>query len=238
MILTSKEFYDSFSSNYLDYSKQRKYYLQKIDQLLFEIGKGAISMIDIGCGYGDRSCRLARSLGIKKVTLVDNSFLMLQHCFSERNEQIISDITSRDFIINKKYDMVLCLWNVLGHIDTREKRIIALKNMKNLLTENGKLCIDVNNRYNISEYGVFSVIKNICKDIFISVNETGNFLLKVKNNNVILQTRVHIFTVHEMISLFKKSGLKVVQRKVINYQNGEEKSFLFQGQLFFILSKT
>ncbi len=237
MIFASKEFYDQFSSHYHNYSIQRQCYLRKIDQLLLSTGKSASSLIDVGCGYGDRSLKLARSLNIGRVTLLDNSPCMLRYCNSQGHEKILLDISSNNFSVNKKFDMVLCLWNVLGHVETEEKRIVALKNMRNLLTENGKLYIDVNNRHNISEYGYFSVIRNLFKSYFLFYRETGDFLLKMKSGDAVLQTKVHIFTVYEMKRLIKESGLKMVQRKIINYQDGKEVRSVFQGQLFFILSK-
>ena len=235
-MLVSREFYNQFSAHYRDYAKQRESYLGKVDQLLVSIGKGALSIIDIGCGYGNRSLKIAKSLGIKKVTLVDNSSGMIQHCTLDDCEQIICDITSKYLPIDKKYDMVLCLWNVLGHIDTHEKRVVALKNMKNLLNEQGRLYIDVNNRYNINQYGLFSVFRNILEDIFF-FKKTGDFLLKVNDGKNILQTQVHIFTVYEMRRLFNSSGLRIQQTRVIDYQNGNENKSIFRGQLLFVVSK-
>ena len=237
MMLLSKEFYDQFSRQYRDYSKRRECYLRKIDQLLVNTGGNASSLIDIGCGYGSRALRLAESLGIKKIPLVDNSPGMLQCCDSSDHERMLLDISSRDFSVEKKYDMVLCLWNVLGHVETREKRMIALKNMSNLLSENGKLYIDVNNRHNVSEYGLLPVIRNMLKGVFLFYRKTGDFLLQVKNGETLLQTKVHIFTAREMDRLIKNSGLEVVQRKIIDNKNGKDRESVFQGQLFFILSK-
>jgi len=239
MILTSKEFYDKFSSHYHEYSKQRQRYLKKIDELICASGRDSLSssLVDIGCGYGTRAIRLAKSLGIKNITLVDNSPGMLNYLDASGNDRILSDVSDNDFLVGKKYDMVLCLWNVLGHIETKEKRVAALKNMAHLLTDNGKLYIDVNNRYNTAHYGIVSVIRNIFASVFLFYKKNGDFPLQVKNPESTLRTKVHIFTNFEMNRLFKASKLRILERKIIDYQDGTEKKSSFAGQLFFIASK-
>ena len=128
------------------------------------------------------------------------------------------------------------MWNVIGHISTSEKRVIALRNLAKLAGPEGEIFLDVNNRYNISNYGVISVFRNIFKDFFYPTTGNGDFLVDVGLGNNRIRTMGHIFNPNEIENLFIKSGLKIIKRKIINYKTGCEGRNVFGGQLVYRLS--
>ena len=57
-------------------------------------------------------------------------------------------VAAEDLPANERFDVITCLWNVLGSVVDSDRRLRALKKMGSLLTEHGRLFVDVNNRYN------------------------------------------------------------------------------------------
>ena len=145
---------------------------------------------------------------------------------------INKDVTSinQDYLkynFNKNsFYYCMSLWNVFGHIKNKEK---LFEKIKNELKHKGLLIFDVNNRYNISQYGITSVIKNILIDIF-TTNKSGNFNLKHKQ----ILTKVYLFNLNEIIYLLKKNNFKIKLLKFVDYIDGSIKKNQFQGQIFII----
>lgn len=230
-------FYTKFAQLYAKYASIRNAYLSAVNEFIIQESKESADLIDIGSGNGARSEEIADSIKAFKLTLVDNSPGMISLLKDIKKASVIfSDISDVKFRSKDKFDIVTCLWNVLGHISTTEKRRIALKNIKELITQNGVIFIDVNNRYNISEYGLKNVIKNILRDIIFKKETNGNFELKIQVDGKIIKTVVHIFSPFEMNRLIKSSGLKIVQRHIIDYQTGRKCKSVFGGQLVYKLS--
>ena len=140
-------------------------------------------------------------------------------------------------MLEDKFGIVTCLWNVLGHVPSDELRLNSLKNMSKFLSDDGHIFLDVNNRYNVKHYGILNVLRNIFKDVFYYKSPNGDFELKVMTKSGILQTTVHIFTPREIESLIRQSGLKVVKREIIDYKTGKKSRSILGGQLVYKLSK-
>ena len=56
-------------------------------------------------------------------------------------------------VVPETFDVITCLWNVLGHVREFENRVRAMRAMKKLLSPEGRCFIDVNHRYNARAYG-------------------------------------------------------------------------------------
>lgn len=237
MIFTSEKFYTLFASSYRDYSFNKKGYLSAVNKFIQEETLSPKSMIDVGSGDGKRGRDIGDILGIEKITLIDNSDGMIALAKNIHGADIIfTDISNSRFQTEKKYDLVTLLWNVLGHIPS-DSRAIALANLVKLVNNGKSIFIDVNNRYNISHYGIKAVLRNILKDIFLPNKSTGDFTLKVLTSKGEIETIVHIFNPFEIERLIKSAGLKIEKRKIINYRNGKACRTIFGGQLVYKLSK-
>jgi len=234
-IINSTDYYDKWSAEEFDlYSKSKKNYLEAIDRLILKkipIGK---TIIDVGSGSGTRIKKLSGKLQPKKLLCVDSSDEMVKKCQKDQLSVIKYDISSGQVECHDKFDFVSCLWNVLGHVDSSEGRTLAIKYMFDSLKPGGRLIIDVNNRYNIKNYGLRSVLRNIYSDKFGL--SKGDFDLKLSGNSSMI-TKVHVFTKKEIIRLLEKIGFKIEEVKYFNYSTGEEEKNSWSGQITIIAQK-
>lgn len=133
------------------------------------------------------------------------------------------------------FDIITCLWNVLGHVDGN-KIDQALTNIYKHLSSNGLAIIDVNNRHNIKQYGKIA-IKNVIKDFFNYEYSNGDIHFDMKIGEVLLPSDVHVFTASEIEKLFNKNKLEIVKKKYVNYKTGKIENNKFSGQIFYVLRR-
>jgi SAM-dependent methyltransferase len=232
-------FYTKFSSSYSSYFGTKREYIEAVNSFIMSEASSPISVIDVGAGDGRRSRDVCDLLGAKALTLIDNSDGMIAHLKKiEKSYVIKADISDPSFEIGQKYDVMLCLWNVIGHMLTQEQRLSALKNMRKLLADSGVIFIDVNNRYNLSHYGVKAVIRNMWTDVFSRQNDQlGIFDLSINTADDQLRTKVYISNPFEIRKLFRMSGLKVIKVRRFNYRTGKKAMTIFGGQSVYKVTK-
>ncbi|KQC05277.1 MAG: hypothetical protein APR54_08415 [Candidatus Cloacimonas sp. SDB] len=144
--------YDIFSQNYselydsLYFDKNYENECDLIEQIINDYSsKKSKNILDLGCGTGNHSIRLARR-GYK-VTGIDKSLNMLDIAKNKlKNENIPveflhSDI--RNYSLNQKYDIVLMMFAVLSYQITNDDLIKTLQNVREHLDENGILIADL-----------------------------------------------------------------------------------------------
>ncbi len=236
-MLPSNIFYNHFSREYNNYSKTRKDYINSVDGLILKTNFHPKNIIDLGAGTGTRARKISTEMNIENVTLVDNSPRMLEEFKSDRNFKIVvADIAGNEFI-NEKYDAALCLWNVMGHVDSEVKRMSVIQNISDILNVGGYAFIDVNNRYNISQYGFKNVLRNMFADFFGNKDKIGNYPLKIKRDKIDIETVVHIFNPSEVDKLIKIARLSIVEKRYVNYDTGRVSRNPFVGQIFYKIQK-
>lgn len=239
MTTQSSDFYTQFAPKYSTYAAGRKPYLARINQLIAErIVKGG-QLLDVGAGDGERIEEIVRLVKHPiAVTALDDSPGMIQLLSKKSSITAVeASIASEHLPLTQSFDTILCLWNVLGHIETSEQRLQALCNVANMLTPTGKLFLDVNNRYNVAHYGLRSVIRNATADWLRPSKSNGDFPLSIELGSGRLSTSVHIFAPWEIEYLLRSAGLQIVKRTVVNYATGQVVPSIFQGQLFYQLQK-
>lgn len=233
LIINNDDYYDLISEKYPKIYSSRSNYLKKVDDIILKKIKNINSMLDIGSGDGQRTKILSESLGIESenVNCVESSHEMYLktkiHFKNVFNENIVN------FNLKKSFDLVTCLWNVFGHIEDEKNRISVLKKVENFLNPGGYFVLDINNRYNINSYGIKSVIRNIFYDI-IKKKDRGIYYLK--NNEK--QHKVYIHNPIEFKKYLKQTNLKLIDELYIEYNTGQIKNTLFEGQCLYILRKT
>lgn len=234
---SSSAFYTGFARTYEHYASLRKAYITAVNKFIVDEIGSVKTIIDVGSGDGIRATHLAKELKAQHLTLVDNSDGMINRIRKTKDMTVIkADISSYKYKSGEKYDLVLCLWNVLGHIPGHERKV-ALKNLASLVGDSGVLILDVNNRYNISHYGIVAVIKNILKDIFYQKKTNGDFQLSIDTGLENIRTVVHIFNPFEIENLIQSADLKIVKKLVVDYGNGNLCKSIFGGQLVYELVK-
>lgn len=222
------------------YSKRRRKYIDSVDKIILRsIPANAEHLLDIGCGNGKRGYEIFRNSYCKNLTMIDNSPEMIKLAYKYKSENIrVTKTNITEFRTKERYDIILSLWNVLGHIPTNKKRLRALHAMKKLLKPQGVIFIDVSNRYNINHYGLLNVIKNIGNDLLKPDIENGDFSYKITiNASTILNSTCHFFTPFEMKKIITNTGLKINNLYFIDYKTGRKNFTFFEGQLLYVLSK-
>lgn len=238
----SVELYDKFAPYFRKYSAKKGKYLIKVDKLILADFPGhAVKILDIGSGDGSRGKAIFDKSKAKYLLMADNSPNMVR--LSGRYQSKNIDVREMDISktipenLNSSFDVILCLWNVLGHISGENDRLGALMHMKNLLSPEGRIYVDISNRYNLRYYGFWKVFSNIIRDIFSPAILNGDFSYQIPvSKGVRLNSSCHFFNPFEMKKLIRKAGLKVNRKFYIDYENGDIRKTFFEGHILYILS--
>lgn len=229
--------YTRLAPYYADLSSRRQCYLRSIeDAVASRIPSGSSSLLDIGAGDGSRALRIARKSGIRNIVLVEPSAEMaapaagLAKILNFRAEEL-SDYSN-------KFDVITCLWNVLGHVRGVENRARAMGAIERLLTPKGRCFIDVAHRYNLRSYGVFPTMARFIRDSVFYKSENADVTATWKVDEEAISTYGHVFTDHEFRQLVQTAGLEIEERIVVDYETGKIRRFAFTGNLLYILRRT
>lgn len=225
--------YDLIAPGFRELSERRRAYLDAVDrQIVSRIPKQAKSMLDVGAGDGRRALQIAEATNIREVVLAEPSSGMraLIPAGSETWDAGMEALSS-----GKKFDVMLCLWNVLGHVSACEQRVTALRNLANCCSEGGVIFLDVLNRYNITECGLLTVVGRWLYDTVVPSENNGNVNVTWTTQGNVVHTHGHVFTAREMERLFEKVGLSVAERIVLNYRNGQRRRWMTSGNPLYVL---
>lgn len=232
----SQKMYDSLAPGYRNYSQSRLLYLNAVDSVVRQYLTPESSVIDFGSGDGVRVHNIAKNI-TSKLCLVENSCNMITKIKDQYPRALIlnQDFADVNFQTGKKYDIAICLWNVLGHLGNEQRVLTGLTNIRKTVRKNGIVILDINNRHNISQYKI-KAVKNIIKDVFTYKFANGDIKFNISINGQNIPSYVHIFNKHEIEKLIDAAGFEIKSGVYINYANGDiEKSPLF-GQLCYVLT--
>lgn len=230
--------YDRLAPYYPQFAKRRARYLRSIEeQIALRIPAGASSLLDIGAGDGSRTMKVATSSGISRVVLLEASAKMASAtpagCELWRTRAEALDARS----ISERFDVVTCLWNVLGHIRGFENRAKALTAASQLLSPDGLFFVDVTHRYNARSYGVLMTAARWLRDHIFPSDDNGDVTARWQTAAGEISTYGHVFTDAEMRRLAASAGLKCVERVGIDYDTGAMCPS-WQGNLFYVFRRT
>jgi SAM-dependent methyltransferase len=245
--------YDRMAAHYADLSRRREPYLRCVEcEIISRIPTGSRSLLDVGAGDGARALRIASRRGVERVVLVEPSRAMagkaLAHTevwnvraedLAERGPQSVGTAApGSPSMIAERFDVITCLWNVLGHIPTEEKRLCALSAIAHLLAPEGRLFLDVNHRYNLRSYGVLPTTARWMHDLVSRSESNGDVLAEWDVGDASVSTCGHVFTHVEIKRLAEAAGLQLEGRLVIDYGDGRIRRFAFQGNLLYIFRRS
>ena len=194
-------------------------------------------MLDVGAGDGVRSLKIADLGSITRVVLAEPNTSMIKSRQIRPGVEIWNTAAENLPAGKAEFEVITCLWNVLGHIETERKRIIALRKMKSLLSERGLIFIDVNNRKNAASYGWIKTFGRIFDDFIKPAETNGDVSYSWQVGERIIQSRGHVFTSREMERLISTAGLQTKVRYIIDYKNGRRRRSVFRGQLLYLLTR-
>jgi 2-polyprenyl-3-methyl-5-hydroxy-6-metoxy-1,4-benzoquinol methylase len=228
------EAYGMIAPVFAGIAERRKPYLDSVDRLvLSEMPPGARSLLDVGAGDGARARRLARDRGIAKLVLLEPSLAMQGNV---RGEAEIWTMRAEELhSVQAEFDVITCLWNVLGHIFPSAARIEVLRQFGRLASAKGKIFIDVNHRYNASHYGALRTAVRFLRDRISPDEKNGDVAACWDVGETQCKTAGHVFTDGEFRALSHAAGLSIEERFVLDYTTGEQRRRSFEGHLLYVL---
>ena len=230
--------YDELAAHYRSVSAARAAYLRAVEEIIIRrIAGNAASLLDVGSADGHRAMRIAQSAHISNVVLVEPSASMRNLC-RQNTQAVVWPLRAEELPeAEERFSVITCLWNVLGHVETNQKRLAALTRMRRLLSDDGVIFIDVNNRYNAVNYGVLPTVGRMLYD-FIAPSETnGDAQVTWRFGEQQIRSPTHVFTPREIAKLLYDADLIVKQKFAVDYRTGHVRGSTLAGQLLFELGK-
>jgi SAM-dependent methyltransferase len=229
--------YDLISPQFPRLAQQRKRYLDTIDELIVNRVAGSRSLLDVGAGDGSRTTKIATEGNIESVVLLEPSREMARRSVEPREvwairaEELDGDLE----FSSRRFDAIICLWNVLGHIRPASARLQVLSHLRKMLSSSGKLFVDVNHRYNARTYGNCRSALRFLYDRIRSSERNGDVTARWTFGDMRCATYGHVFTDGEMRQLSSQAGLKVEERIAVDYHTGEVTRSIYHGNLLYVL---
>lgn len=205
----------------------REAYLSAVDRIFVEeaTARGVGSWLDVGSGDGERVIRLADRLGIM-VDVLEPSDLLPPNIHERPRVGRVHRASIQSFRYEKSYDAISLMWSVLGYLDDWQSEI---RRAYNALAPGGILVLDVNNFWNMREYGPRAVTHNLLSSPF---SLTRSFTA----TNLGPSLRVNLFSPLVVLYLKRCFGHERVSYQFLDYANGDQASFL-TGQLLVTIER-
>jgi 2-polyprenyl-3-methyl-5-hydroxy-6-metoxy-1,4-benzoquinol methylase len=226
--------YDQIGSVFARIAEKRRSYLDGIDRLVIgEIPAGSRSMLDVGAGDGGRARGIAQARDIAELVLAEPSVAM------QGGNATAHTMRAEDLhLLHGEFDVITCLWNVLGHVFPSASRLEVFRQFARLVSPQGRIFVDVHHRYNVRHYGAIPTALRFLRDR-LRWNETnGDVVVAWDVEEVRCATRGHVFTHREFRSLAQGAGLNIEKRFVVDYAAGERRRWSIEGHLLYALGRT
>jgi 2-polyprenyl-3-methyl-5-hydroxy-6-metoxy-1,4-benzoquinol methylase len=235
-ITPTDEAYELLAPHFRAYARRRAAYLDAVDRIVaLRIPDRARSLLDVGAGDGVRAAALAHARGLTTVVLAEPSPSLVARC-RERPAAEVWCVRAEELpLARRRFDVVTCLWNVLGHVPTRQARLEALARMRALLAPGGVMFVDVQNRYNARAYGRPRTLARWLFDCALPSESHGDVVVAWPLGDRSVRLQGHVFSPRQIEALFAEAGLAVARRYVVDYESGQLRRFVFQGQLLYEL---
>jgi SAM-dependent methyltransferase len=228
--------YDLIAPHFAALAEQRRAYLDGVDRLVIaSIPPGSRRLLDCGAGDGVRSRCIAQSCQIPELVLLEPSVQMQG---KDRGAAEILTLRAEDLHqVAGAFDVITCLWNVLGHVSPAAGRAEVLRQFARLLSPGGKVFIDVNHRYNFRHYGVVPTAMRFVHDLLSSDERNGDVAVTWSLGEAECMTSGHVFMHREIVRMCDSAGLRIEKRFVLDYATGQERSRSFEGNLLYVLGR-
>ena len=232
---SSEYYYNNIFGNYYDICSQRYLYNETINNILISYFFNVESYLDIGTGDGIRIGNILRRIKTYPKSVVclepsDNFFNLLNSQLSKFNSIELLNSSIEQFDSRRIFSHITALWNVLGHVSNVK---VCLNKIFSLLQKDGIFIFDVNNRFNISNYGIKNIMNNIYDEL---TNKSSKGFYKILSDSE-FTAFVYIFSPCEIIKLLNGTGFKIIKIFYIDYRSGQIVRNPFQGQMLFVCSK-
>lgn len=234
--MNGHEAYDRLAPHYRAYARARAAYLEAVDRYVIENAPQGARLLDVGAGDGVRAAAIARAIAASHVVLCEPSERMASLCRLQSVARVWTHAAENLPQGEERFDVVTCLWNVLGHLPDRDARRKALAGMQRLLAPGGRIFCDVNNRHNARAYGPLRVIGRRMLDAIAPDDRRGDAEFEWHIGGERIPARGHLFTPGEMDAIVHEARLRVEQRIAIDYMTGSPSPRPWDGQLVYRLA--
>jgi 2-polyprenyl-3-methyl-5-hydroxy-6-metoxy-1,4-benzoquinol methylase len=233
--LTPVAAYNAFAPFYSGYAVARTPYLRKVEDVVITHAPRAGSLLDVGAGDGSRALRIAQATKLTRVVLLEPSAGMRAQCPPDVEvwPYSASEIPDSGF----QFDVITCLWNVLGHLEGAGQRVSALVQCRKMLAPQGMVFLDVSHRYNAESYGWSMTLLRMAGDFFLRSEKRGDVSVTWKAGPKTIHTTGHVFTHREIKRSVSLAGLKILKRWIISYETGRESKLPLRGHLLYQLAR-
>jgi SAM-dependent methyltransferase len=226
--------YDRIGPVFARIAEERRAYLDAIDRIVISaIPPGSRSMLDVGAGDGRRARRIAQAREIAELVLIEPSAAM------QGSDAKFRTMRAEELqLVQGGFDVITCLWNVLGHIFPAAGRLEVLHQFARLISPQGRIFIDVQHRYNACHYGLIPTALRFLRDRVRWKETNGDVVVAWDVGKVRCTTRGHVFTDREFRSLALSAGLNIEKRYIVDYASGECRCWSMEGHLLYVLGRT
>lgn len=229
--------YDRLAPHYAQLCLRRKAYLEAVETLILQrIPAGSRSVLDLGSGDGKRALRIALTRGIERLVMLEPSAAMPAQGTGKGELWAFRAEDLRPDIISERFDVITCLWNVLGHITTAQKRQQAISRAAHLLSPGGLFFLDVIHRYNLRSYGAVPTCARWIRDQLAWSDENGDVTARWLAGTI--NTYGHVFTHREIVRLANAAGLEMEERMILDYNHGKKHRWACLGNLLYIFRRS
>ena len=215
MFSKSVEFYDEIVKEFKDYDKE----CRDIDKRIKSINPEAKTILDVACGTGEHALILSRDYGYEVDGIdLEEGFIELasKKCPEGRFE--VADMT--DFELDRKYDVVTCLFSAIGYAGTLEKTSKAIGCFKDHLNEDGVMLVEPwidprefengNSFLRTVDRDGFKAARIGRSEVFGNISRVTFDYLVVVKDEVYRETEVHelvLLSREELLGCFEENGL-------------------------------
>lgn len=226
--------YDRVAPVYARLAAERRAYLDAVNRLVIsQIPPGSRSLLDVGAGDGTRAARISGAAGLQDLILLEPSAVMRSRCPAQAD---IWALRAEDLHCQQgSFDVITCLWNVLGHILPVAARLEVLRQFARLASPHGRIFIDLNHRYNARHYGALATGARFLWDRVSPGDSNGDVTITWNIEDHRVSTTGHVFTHGEFAALSRAAGLCIEKRFVVDYASGQLRRRSFEGNLLYIL---
>jgi len=236
--------FDYLAPMYCFYCQKRNLYLRSLENAVAsEIENRAstiLRILDLGCGDGHRAERIQKLLSSHHHWVgcdVSEKMLQIAALAATHSSLIHCHAIDLPFPENH-FDIVLALFNVIGYIFPRKRRMESLKRLYRILRPGGKLLLDVMNVMHIRD-GSFRlpVARQLWRLIYSTFSprlEGGDirFTVQVDESRLSVDGVVHTFFPPIFLHTLRRCGFQELSYHYIGYGTGIPRCSIFGGHLF------
>ena len=215
MFSATADLYDLIYSQFKDYDAEAN----ALATMIRREHPGARTVLDVACGSAEHAKLLTEQHGFEVDGLdLDPAFVRIARAKLTRGQVFLGDMTS--FTLDRRYDVVQCLFSSIGYVRTREGVRRAFERFRAHLAEGGVVIVEPWFPPGFMEPGRVSI--NTAQQQGLAVARMSHVELEDRLSRIRFEyligtptgiehaVEVHelgLFTVDEMLDAFREAGL-------------------------------